>query len=97
MASLSPNPSTWPVAVQLFAGHEIDSLKYEKSPWDFPDYYRNEYDKLGPALNVLTGKEQLLRQEFAGREAALTAQFEERLTVLEREMRDRLSQAVVRA
>lgn len=82
-----------PVAVQLFAGHEIDALKYEKSPWDFPDYFRNEYAKLGPALNVLTGKEQLLRQEFTGREAALTAQFEERLTRLEREMQARLAKA----
>jgi hypothetical protein len=65
-----------PAALQLFTGHEIDKLGYDKSPWDDVEYYRMEYDKLGPALNVITGGEILVKREFESREKEIRTEFE---------------------
>ena len=35
-------------------GHDIDRLKYDKSPDVFPDLYRDEYKKVEPYLNILS-------------------------------------------
>jgi integrase len=42
------------VASEFFMGHDIDRLKYDKSPEVFPDDYRNEYKKVEPYLNILS-------------------------------------------
>jgi hypothetical protein len=73
-----------PVAVQLFAGHEIDRLKYEKSPWDNPEFYRTEYDKLGPVLNVISGREQLLKIEYEKGLQERVDKLEEYIVLLKR-------------
>lgn len=44
-----------PIAANWFVGHSIDKLKYDKSPWDDPEYFRAEYIKIArPHLNVAT-------------------------------------------
>jgi hypothetical protein len=37
-----------------FMGHDIDSLGYDKSPRDYPDFYRESYERAEPWLNVVT-------------------------------------------
>jgi hypothetical protein len=39
---------------EFFLGHEIDKLKYDKSPDLFPEYWRNLYSKLSPFLNIVS-------------------------------------------
>lgn len=43
-----------PVA-NFFLGHDIDKYGYDKSPWNFPDHFREQYRKMSPFINVLTG------------------------------------------
>lgn len=72
------------VAANFFTGHSIDRLKYDKSPWDDEEYYRQEYLKLArPWLNPISGKALEV-------EAEITQKFEERLGSLEREIREAL-------
>jgi hypothetical protein len=74
-----------PVAAQWFTGHSIDKLKYDKSPWDYPEYYRDEYLKLArPYLNPVSGKVLEVEEK-------ITKRFEERLSRLEKEISERLS------
>jgi len=73
------------VAANFFTGHSIDRLKYDKSPWDEEEYYRQEYLKLArPWLNPISGKALEV-------EAEITKRFEERLRSLENEVRAVLS------
>jgi hypothetical protein len=39
---------------EFFLGHEIDKLKYDKHPFDYPDYWRNLYSKMALFLNVVS-------------------------------------------
>ena len=43
-----------PVA-DFFLGHNIDKFGYDKSPWNFPEHFREHYRKMSPFVNVLTG------------------------------------------
>jgi hypothetical protein len=51
-------------AAEFFMGHETDPLKYDKSPETNPQLYRDEYDKIGSRLNLLSseGLEQVKEQ-----------------------------------
>ena len=40
--------------VEYFLGHEIEELGYDKSPNQYPDYWRDPYRKLVPFLNVVS-------------------------------------------
>ena len=40
--------------VEYFLGHEIDKLGYDKSPDQYPDYWRDLYRKLVPFLNIVS-------------------------------------------
>jgi hypothetical protein len=40
----------------FFIGHSIDRYKYDKSPWDDPAHFEEQYKKLSRALNIVTGE-----------------------------------------
>jgi len=42
------------VASELFLGHNVDKLGYDKSPQYDEEWFRNEYRKVEPQLNVLS-------------------------------------------
>lgn len=44
-----------PIASEFFLGHVIDKLGYDKSPEYDEEWFRNEYLKVEPKLNVLSG------------------------------------------
>jgi len=72
-------------AANFFAGHCIDKLRYDKSPWDDEEYFRGEYMKIArPWLNPISGKALEVERQ-------LSKKFEERLANLERQMAERLS------
>jgi len=52
-------------AAELFLGHEIDSLRYDKSPELSPNHFRDEYLKVEPQLNIFSnpGEEQRIHQQ----------------------------------
>jgi hypothetical protein len=64
-------------AIEYFCGHKIDALNYDKSPRDNPDYFKREYDKLAPYLNVVSGEKEQLRQGYETKLEERIAQFEE--------------------
>jgi hypothetical protein len=49
--------------VNFFVGHNIDEYGYDKSPWDDPEHFRNEYSKVSPYLNIITNKEQMIKEQ----------------------------------
>jgi hypothetical protein len=63
-------------AVEFFCGHKLDALNYDKSPRDNPEYFRSEYSKLAPFLNVVTGEKEVLKQGYEKRLEERVAQFE---------------------
>ena len=51
-------------AANFFIGHTLDKYGYNKSPWDDPEYYRNEYMKISrPWLNPVSGQVMQAREE----------------------------------
>ncbi len=50
--------------VNYFAGHNIDPLKYEKSPKDDPEWYESQYKKLARYLNLVSGETELLKADY---------------------------------
>lgn len=54
-----------PIASEFFLGHTIDVDGYDKSPWINEEFYRREYLKAEPMLNILSnpGDQQKLRQQ----------------------------------
>ena len=52
-----------PVA-NYFVGHSIDKYKYDKSPWDDPEHFREQHMLLAPYLNVISQKETLAREKI---------------------------------
>jgi len=66
--------------VNFFVGHDIDVYGYDKSPWDDPDFFREEYSKLAPYLNVVSQKDTMIKEKV---ERGLT----DRLKNLEEENR----------
>jgi len=75
--------------IEFFCGHKIDALGYDKSARDVPDLFREEYRKLAPYLNVVSGKEEELRITYEQRlQSELrkhNAELEERVRTLEDE------------
>ena len=49
--------------VNFFVGHDIDRYGYDKSPWDDVDYFREQYSRLAPYLNVVSQKETMIREK----------------------------------
>ena len=49
--------------VNFFVGHDIDVYVYDKSPWDDPDFFREEYGRLAPYLNVISQKETMMKEK----------------------------------
>ncbi|MEM4727206.1 MAG: hypothetical protein QXD04_03000, partial [Candidatus Bathyarchaeia archaeon] len=39
---------------EFFLGHEIDRLGYDKSPWEYPEWYEQQYRRAEPWLNILS-------------------------------------------
>ncbi|MCZ6647665.1 MAG: hypothetical protein O7B30_00240 [Thaumarchaeota archaeon] len=39
---------------EFFLGHKMDKWGYDKSPWKYSGYFRDEYSKMSSYLNVLT-------------------------------------------
>lgn len=67
-------------AANFFAGHSIDKLKYDKSPWDSPDFFSAQYLKLArPHLNLVSGKALLVEED-------LRKSYDERLSSLEKKL-----------
>jgi hypothetical protein len=76
------------VVANFFTGHDIDKLKYDKSPWDDPRYYREEYLKLArPYLNPISGlvieAQTNAAREYSEREKALQAKYDEVIKTVE--------------
>jgi integrase len=56
-----------PVASEYFLGHGIDKSGYDKSPEYDVDFFRNEYRKVEPYLNIISGTgEGMTKKEIAG-------------------------------
>lgn len=49
--------------VNFFVGHSIDRFGYDKSPWDEPEHFREEYSKVGRYLNIVSGREEQIREQ----------------------------------
>jgi hypothetical protein len=49
--------------VDFFVGHKFDQDGYDKSPWDDPEHFRDEYRKLAKHLNIVSGKVEKARDE----------------------------------
>ncbi|MGH2638114.1 MAG: hypothetical protein ACRDF4_02340, partial [Rhabdochlamydiaceae bacterium] len=45
---------------KFFLGHEIDKLHYDKSPDEYPDYWKMLYKKLEPFLNVVSNDPEIV-------------------------------------
>lgn len=58
------------VASEFFLGHNIDKLGYDKSPEYDVEWFRREYSKVEPQLNLISGSE---NREDVKKEAALVA------------------------
>jgi hypothetical protein len=43
-----------PIASEFFMGHDIDRLNYDKSPELYEDFYRDQYNKLGKYINLIS-------------------------------------------
>jgi hypothetical protein len=56
-----------PVASEFFLGHRIDKLGYDKSPEYDVDWFKREYMKVEPRLNLLsgTGNREDMKKEVA--------------------------------
>lgn len=56
-----------PIASEFFLGHRIDKLGYDKSPEYNVEWFRREYRKVEPQLNIISGIENRedIKKEFA--------------------------------
>ncbi len=50
--------------VNFFVGHDIDHYGYDKSPFDDPEHFRGQYARLSPFLNIISGKEVALKEQY---------------------------------
>jgi integrase len=53
--------------VEFFAGHNIDRMGYDKSPRNDPEHFRGQYAKLAMYLNIVSGREEQLKQTYEKR------------------------------
>lgn len=94
MITLARNAKADIFAVNFFVGHSIDKLKYDKSPWDSEEYFRNEYLKVArPFLNIVSHFEATPSEVLNASkiEEKLRAEFNSRLRSLEVQMEQYLS------
>lgn len=85
MITLARSAKADAAAANFFVGHSIDRLKYDKSPWNDADRFRQEYLKIArPHLNPTSGEVLRVRAE-------LESNFEARLATLERRLQDGLT------
>jgi hypothetical protein len=64
-----------------FMGHDIDSLGYDKSPRDYPDFYREGYERAESWLNVVTEEPEKVPRSEVNR--MMREQEETKKTVME--------------
>jgi hypothetical protein len=50
--------------VNFFVGHNIDRYGYNQSPWDDPEHLAEQYSKLSRYLNMVSGREELLKEQY---------------------------------
>jgi site-specific recombinase XerC len=48
---------------EFFMGHNIDSLGYDKSPWQYPDWFKAQYLAAEPWLNILSDDPEKIPRE----------------------------------
>ena len=51
-------------AANYFIGHEIDAYRYDKSPQDDPDWFKEQYTRLAPYLNISSQKETMMKEKI---------------------------------
>jgi hypothetical protein len=51
-------------AANYFIGHEIDAYRYDKSPQDDPDWFKEQYTRLAPYLNIVSQKETMMKEKI---------------------------------
>jgi hypothetical protein len=72
----------------FFIGHNIDVHGYDKSPWDDPEHFRDQYRKLSRRLNVVTGELEAKDEEIERLEGEQAQKMhEQRLELLETRQR----------
>ena len=57
-------------AVEFFLGHEVDRLKYDKTPIYHPGWFQQEYSKMESILNIISSPllaQQGLKEQVAAR------------------------------
>lgn len=47
----------------FFCGHDIDGYKYDKDPYDSPELFMQQYAKLLPYVELISGRERAIRSE----------------------------------
>ena len=63
---------------EFFMGHDIDKLGYDKSPKLSPEWFRMQYIKAEPWLNIMSGdREKVSRSELAEERIKLERRIEE--------------------
>jgi hypothetical protein len=68
----------------FFIGHNIDVHGYDKSPWDDPEHFRDQYRKLSRRLNIVTGELEAKDEEIERLEGEQAQKMQEqRLELLE--------------
>jgi site-specific recombinase XerC len=72
--------------VNFFVGHNIDEYGYDKSPYDDPEHFRREYVKLSAYLNIITGKETVLKAEYERRLEGEVKKRDERLAEMQTQL-----------
>lgn len=70
--------------VNFFIGHPIDKYGYDKSPWDDVEHFRDRYSRLAKQLNVISGKEAILKEEYEKRLEKEIGEKDDRYAKLEK-------------
>lgn len=76
---------------EFFLGHEIDRQKYDKSPEQYPEYWRDLYSKMKPFLNIISNDPEIVTTKEALRQAleskdTMTLRLAQSYRVLEQEI-----------
>ena len=76
--------------VNFFVGHNIDRYGYDKSPWDDPETFKGEYHKLAKHLNIISGREVQIKDDYERRredDVKLTSSLANKVQILEKQVR----------
>lgn len=77
----------------FFVGHNIDRYGYDKSPWDDPEYFKGEYHKLAKHLNIISGREAKIKDDYERRredDLRLSSSLVDKVQKLEEQVRSML-------